>query len=43
MQEAVGLCCDHLSLYQLTVEKGTALYQQVIAGERERERERENK
>ncbi|XP_063873978.1 radical S-adenosyl methionine domain-containing protein 1, mitochondrial-like [Scylla paramamosain] len=33
VQEAVALCCDHLSLYQLTVEKGTALYRQVMAGE----------
>ncbi|XP_050689106.1 radical S-adenosyl methionine domain-containing protein 1, mitochondrial-like isoform X2 [Eriocheir sinensis] len=33
VEEAVGLCGNHLSLYQLTLERGTALWHQVKAGE----------
>ncbi len=33
VKEAVALCGDHLSLYQLTLEPGTALWLQVRAGE----------
>ncbi|NXI34146.1 RSAD1 protein, partial [Galbula dea] len=32
LEEALGLCDDHISLYQLTLERGTALAAQVWSG-----------
>lgn len=32
LEELLLVCCDHVSLYQLTLERGTALFKQVQDG-----------
>lgn len=33
LSELLRVCDDHVSLYQLTLERGTQLFKQVLAGE----------